>query len=263
MREWWLACPLAAPVMPVGWHVDVVDAPEHGGREALGRLEMMGYRPAPVITTASGRLLFLVAAAARRPADQAERGSRRRARVVDNSLPTQPCPETGLWLGGDSSGEPDIVVRRRGVLVLPPVGVDPPGMTRWLVEPDAVRRPLPRAEDVLGPILHACRDMADRRARRSARLAEAVAGRVAAVLGYAPASISTDRAGRSTPPAAAIPGVVSAASQPGSTGTGVLETPTTTHGAGTPAVTTRTPPGVLPRSDRLRLLRSVASPGLA
>lgn len=168
IREWWLAAPLAAIVLPVGWHVDVIDAPESGGREALGRLEMMGYRPAPAISTASGRLLFLVAAGARRTADFAERGrGRSRKRPVSGgaSLPTQPGPETGLWLGGDCSGAPDIVVRRRGVLVLPPIGPEPPGVTRWLVEPDQVRRPLPRAEDLLGPIVHACRDVVARHHR--------------------------------------------------------------------------------------------------
>jgi hypothetical protein len=166
VREWWLATPLAAIVLPVGWHVDVIDAPEAGGREALGRLEMMGYRPAPTISTASGRLLFLVAAGARRTADFAERGrgrGRKRVSAGGSSLPTQPGPETGLWLGGDCSGTPDIVVRRRGVLVLPPIGPEPPGVTRWLVEPDQVRRPLPRAEDLLGPIVHACRDVSVRR----------------------------------------------------------------------------------------------------
>jgi hypothetical protein len=181
VREWWLAAPLAAVVLPVGWHVDVIDAPESGGREALGRLEMMGYRPAPAISTAAGRLLFLVAAGARRTADFAERRGRGRGRkgtgAGGSALPTQPGPETGLWLGGDCSGAPDIVVRRRGVLVLPPIGPEPPGVTRWLVEPDPVRRPLPRAEDVLGPIVHACRDIAARRQHRSTRLADAVGGR--------------------------------------------------------------------------------------
>jgi hypothetical protein len=180
VREWWLAAPLAAIVLPVGWHVDVIDAPERGGREALGRLEMMGYRPAPAISTAAGRLLFLVAAGARRTADFAERGRggrvRRRTAAGTPALPTQPGPETGLWLGGECSGAPDIVVRRRGVLVLPPIGPELPGVTRWLVEPDPVRRPLPRVEDVLGPIVHACRDVAARQELRSAELAGAIAG---------------------------------------------------------------------------------------
>jgi hypothetical protein len=205
VREWWLAAPLAAIVLPVGWHVDVIDAPESGGREALGRLEMMGYRPAPAISTAGGRLLFLVAAGARRTADFAERGRgrsrvRKRSAVAGSALPTQPGPETGLWLGGDSSGAPDIVVRRRGVLVLPPIGPEPPGVTRWLVEPDAVRRPLPRAEDVLGPIVHACRDVAARQHRRSGQLAGAAIGRGRAL------ELNDDPA-LSRPPAPAAPPV--------------------------------------------------------
>jgi hypothetical protein len=177
VREWWLACPLAAVMMPLGWHVDVIDAPENGAREALGRLEMMGYRPAPAISTGDGRLLFLVAAGARRIADGPPRGrARRRAPQPAPVLPTQTGPETALWLGGDGAGEPDIVIRRRGVLLLPPLGPEPPGAMRWLVEPDPVRRPLPRAEDVLGPLLHACRDVAARRRRRPSRLTDAATG---------------------------------------------------------------------------------------
>lgn len=203
VREWWLAAPLAAIVLPVGWHVDVIDAPEAGGREALGRLEMMGYRPAPAISTASGRLLFLVASGARRTADFAERGrprGRKRAATGGPALPTQPGPETGLWLGGDCSGAPDIVVRRRGVLVLPPIGPEPPGKTRWLVEPDQVRRPLPRPEDLLGPIVHACRDVAARRGKaarpvtvRRPTAPSTVEARPATAPSYGPGGDAVDR----------------------------------------------------------------------
>jgi hypothetical protein len=173
VREWWLASPYAAVVMPLGCHVDVIDAPENCGREALGRLEMMGYRPAPAISTGDGRLLFLVAVGARRNPDDTPRGRARRRPPRPSVLPTQTGPETALWLGGDGAGEPDIVIRRRGVLLLPPLGPEPPGVRRWLVEPDPVRRPLPRAEDVLGPLLHACRDVAARRRSRPARLTDA------------------------------------------------------------------------------------------
>ena len=251
VRDWWLACPLAAVVLPVGWHVDLIDAPECGGREALGRLEMMGYRPAPVISTVSERLLFLVAAGARRPADFAERSRpRSRARLRPGAvLPTQPGPETGLWLGGDCAGAPDIVVRRRGVLVLPPLGPEPPGVTRWLIEPDPVRHPLPRAEDVLGPIVLACRDVANRRLSRTARSGT---GRATTVPGVAagPGVAASGRASAGRPAAAAAgsvaisgngrSGAVGAADSPDAvTGPGLAAG--SRSGSGGPVVGARTP----------------------
>ena len=172
VHGWWLATPLASIVMPIGWHADVLDVPERGGLAALARLEMMGYDPSPVVATASGRVLFFVAASARRPAD------------VSHAEPAGvPHPETSLWLGGDASGAPDIVVRRRGTVMLPPLGPESPGVTRWVEPLHPERRPLPRVEDMLGPVLHACREAAVRRSRRSGRLAAAVAARTAALAG--------------------------------------------------------------------------------
>jgi hypothetical protein len=69
-------------------------------------------------------------------------------------------PETSIWVGGGVPDAPDVIVRRSGLLVAPLLGPEPPGVTRWLVPPAAVRRPLPRMEDVLGPIVFACRDAA-------------------------------------------------------------------------------------------------------
>jgi hypothetical protein len=172
VHGWWLATPLASIVMPVGWHADLLDVPERGGLAALDRLAMMGYRSSPSIATASGRMLFLVAASARRPGDP---GHGEPAGV--------PRPETALWLGGDASGAADIVVRRRGTTVLPPFGPESPGVTRWVEPLRPERPPLPRVEDLLGPVLHACREVVVRRSRRSGRLAAAVAGRTAALSG--------------------------------------------------------------------------------
>ena len=73
-RDRWRAHPEAAIVLPVGWCFDLLEVPERGGREALGRLEVMGHPLPPVIATAAGQLLFLVAALDRHSADEAETG---------------------------------------------------------------------------------------------------------------------------------------------------------------------------------------------
>jgi len=213
VRDRWRTHPEAAIVLPVGWCFDLLDVPERGGREALGRLEMMGHEPPPVIATVAGRLLFLVSALDRRPSDVAEAGSgapaprsaasprsagsgaagaaggvgrgragRREASARDAAAaraavaelepwPTSSTwlasaagcrPETSIWVGGGAPDAPDVVVRRSGLLVVPLLGPEPPGVTRWLVPPAPVRRPLARMEDLLGPIVHACRDAAPR-----------------------------------------------------------------------------------------------------
>ncbi len=69
-------------------------------------------------------------------------------------------PETSIWVGGGVPDAPDVIVRRSGLLVAPLLGPEPPGVTRWLVPPAPRRDPLPRMEEVLGPIVHPCRDAA-------------------------------------------------------------------------------------------------------
>ena len=209
VRDRWRSHPEAAVVLPAGWCFDLLEVPERGGREAIGRLEVMGHRLPPVIATGAGRLLFLVSALDRRGADAAETGSgpaprsaasprpaasaakpagagsaaaRDAAAAWDAAAALAPVtelepwpasstwlasaagcrPETSIWVGGGAPDAPDVVVRRSGLLVAPLLGPEPPGVTRWLVPPATVRRPLPRMEDVLGPIVHACRDAAVR-----------------------------------------------------------------------------------------------------
>lgn len=261
VRDRWRAHPEAAIVLPVGWCFDLLEVPERGGREAIGRLEAQGRRLPPIIATADGRLLFLVSALDRHAGDLAESGSaasapwpagtprpaeavesdevtagspegeaapnRRRtgddragrdvsgrhraggdatdhgdwfedawldpdrpgrdaagreeaardaaaARAAVRELEPWPAsstwlasaagcrPETSIWVGGGVPDAPDVIVRRSGLLVAPLLGPEPPGVTRWLVPPAPRRHPLPRMEDVLGPIVHACRDAAVR-----------------------------------------------------------------------------------------------------
>jgi hypothetical protein len=204
-RVWdrWRSHPEAAVVLPVGWCFDILEVPARGGREALGRLEVMGHRLPPVIATAAGRLLFLVSALDRRPEDLAETGApappsatvappvprpavataggsaaarvaaardaaAARAAVSDpepwpssSSWPASAAgcrPETSIWVGGGAPDAPDVIVRRSGLLVAPLLGAEPVGVTRWLVPPSPTRHPLARMEDVLGPIVRACRD---------------------------------------------------------------------------------------------------------
>jgi hypothetical protein len=209
VRDRWRAHPEAAVVVPVGWCFDLLEVPERGGREAIGRLEVMGHGLPPVIATAGGRLLFLVSALDRHSADVAEAvgapaprspasprpaesdgvpvaGAAGRdkaaardaaaARAAVRQLEPWPAsstwlasaagcrPETSIWVGGGAPDAPDVVVRRSGLLVVPLLGPEPPGVTRWLIPPSTACQPLPRTEDVLGPIVHACRDAAGRAA---------------------------------------------------------------------------------------------------
>jgi hypothetical protein len=246
VHGWWLATPLASIVLPVGWHVDLLDVPERGGLAAVARLEMMGYRLPPTIATASGRILLFVAASARRPAD-----------LSQGEPAGVPRPETALWLGGDPSGVPDIVVRRGGTVVLPPLGPEPPGVTRWVEPLRPGRRSLPRVEDVLGPVLHACREVVVRRSRRSGRLASAVAARTAALTGSTvpvPKTAVTNRgdsAGESVLSARHAPGAGSpaggAAAPPGGTacsGAASAGSPETAAGTCTVAAESSTAPAV-------------------
>lgn len=266
VRDRWRAHPEAAIVLPVGWCFDLLEVPERGGREAIGRLEVLGHRLPPTIATADGRLLFLVSALDRHAGELAESGSaasapwpagtprpaaadgsddgtagppasdpdgssrdrtgrdregrdvpgRHRASCdstdlgsadgswpdggrVDRDRPGRDVagreeaardaaaartavwelepwpasstwlasaagcrPETSIWVGGGVPDAPDVIVRRSGLLVAPLLGPEPPGVTRWLVPPAPRPHPLPRMEDVLGPIVHACRDAAVR-----------------------------------------------------------------------------------------------------
>jgi hypothetical protein len=75
VRDRWRARPEAAIVLPVGWRFDLLELPEGGGREAIGRMVARGHRPPPVIATATGELLFLVSALDRQAGDLAEAGS--------------------------------------------------------------------------------------------------------------------------------------------------------------------------------------------
>jgi Bifunctional DNA primase/polymerase, N-terminal len=231
VRDRWRAHPEAAIVLPVGWCFDLLEVPEWGGREAIGRLEAQGHRLPPVIATATGRLLFLVSALDRNAGELAETGSgtpapgpaatlrsaatprtaasggraepdaagrelagqevsgrdvsgrdvsgreeaardAAAAREAVTELEPWPTsstwlasaagcrPETSIWVGGGVPDAPDVIVRRSGLLVAPLLGPEPPGVTRWLVPPTARRTALPRMEDVLGPIVHACREAA-------------------------------------------------------------------------------------------------------
>ena len=212
VRDRWRAHPEAAVVLPVGWCFDLLEVPERGGREALGRLEVMGHRLPPVIATAAGRLLFLVSALDRNAGDVAEHGTgapaprsaatprpavpgvggsaaareaaardAAAARAVVSEPEPWPAsttwlasaagcrPETSIWVGGGVPDAPDVIVRRSGLLVAPLLGAEPPGVTRWLVPPAPAGRPLPRMEDLLGPIVRACRDAASRPGHGPAR----------------------------------------------------------------------------------------------
>ena len=240
VRDRWRSHPEAAIVLPVGWCFDLLEVPERGGREAIGRLEVQGHRLPPVIATATGGLLFLVSALDRNAGELAETGSgapaprsaatprpaasaegvesgwdlagwdvsgreagpdgagrdeaardAAAARAAVTEMEPWPAsstwlasaagcrPETSIWVGGGVPDAPDVIVRRSGLLVAPLLGPEPPGVTRWLVPPSARRGTLPRMEDVLGPIVHACRDAAlrpapgwvrgGRKGRRSAR----------------------------------------------------------------------------------------------
>jgi len=172
------ASPLAAVVLPVGSGFDLRAVPPQGGRDALNRLESMGYRLPPVIATDAGRLLFFVSAADRRasgpdalaPAlvdavdltetsDSPDPGSGApisgasgaSAGAASRRVAGEVPADTAIWVGGGVPCIPDVVVRRGGLVVAPALGPESPGTTRWLLPPAPARHPLPRTEDVLGP----------------------------------------------------------------------------------------------------------------
>ena len=194
VRDRWRTRPEAAVVLPVGWVFDLLDVPERGGREAIGRLEAAGSPIPPVIASAGGRLLFLVApsdgtlgeaAAGTIPASRAAVPTRSAVpalRTYDDEVSrdaavahVEPWPASSTWLASAAGCRPepsvrgdggpdaaDVVVLRSGLLVAPLLGPEPPGITRWLVPPAPARRGLPRMQDVLGPIVQACQETASR-----------------------------------------------------------------------------------------------------
>jgi len=207
VRDRWRTRPEAAVVLPVGWVFDLLDVPERGGREAIGRLEPAGSPIPPVIASAGGRLLFLVAAsdgtlgaaaAATIPGPLAAVPPRsavpslrtyddevtREAAVTDVEPWPAPStwlasaagcrPEPSVWVDGGGLDAVDVVVVRSGLLVAPLLGPEPPGITRWLVPPAPARRPLSRMQDLLGPIVQACQETASRPSGGSARRSQEV-----------------------------------------------------------------------------------------
>ena len=65
VRAWWARRPKASIVVPTGREFDVVDIPAAPGREALFRLDLMGYRLGPVAQTGDGRVWVFVQVGAR------------------------------------------------------------------------------------------------------------------------------------------------------------------------------------------------------
>ena len=142
VRDRWRAHPDAAIVLPVGWCFDLLEVPERGGREVIGRLEAQGHRPPPVIATADGRLLFLVSALDRNAGELAESGTEStapRSAVVAGSGAladrAEPPPDGVLdrdWAGRDFAGPEeaarDAAAARAAVTELEPW----PASSTWL-----------------------------------------------------------------------------------------------------------------------------------
>jgi hypothetical protein len=127
IRDRWGAEPEASIVLPTGRRFDVLDVPSSAGREALTRLDILGYRLGPVAETAEGRLLVWVTSGTR----------------VLYSL-----GEVGMW----PYDEVDLRCLSCGDYVVAP----PSGRARWLVAPAATSWQLPNAEEIAGTIAKAC-----------------------------------------------------------------------------------------------------------
>jgi Bifunctional DNA primase/polymerase, N-terminal len=130
IRARWSARPEASIVLPTGRLFDVLDVPEFAGREALTRLDIMGYRVGPVAQTAEGRLQFWVSSGARVLYGLGDSGS---------------WPYDMLDLGCLSCGD---------YVVAPPTGG-----ASWVFAPAATSWHLPNAYEIAGTIADACRQV--------------------------------------------------------------------------------------------------------
>jgi Bifunctional DNA primase/polymerase, N-terminal len=133
IRGRWSSEPSASIVLPTGRLFDVLDVPESAGREALTRLDIMGYRLGPVAETAEGRLLIWVATG---------------TRVLYGLSDGRMWPYDVLGLRCLSSG--DYVV------------APPSGDARWVFAPAATSWQLPGADEIVGTVAQACRQVGAR-----------------------------------------------------------------------------------------------------
>jgi hypothetical protein len=130
VRSAWQRHPGAELRLLTGGCFDVLDVPERAGYAALVRLERMAIRPGPVLATAAGRALFLVAP------DAAA------------SLPDL------LYKTGWDDAELDLTCHGAGSSVPAP----PTPLSRWLRPPTPETSPRPpEARLLLGALAYACR----------------------------------------------------------------------------------------------------------
>lgn len=127
IRAAWSADPDASIVLPTGRLFDVLDVPGFAGREALTRLDVMGYRLGPVAETAEGRLQIWVATGTRM-----------------------------LYALGDGGIWPYDPVDLRCLSIGEYVVAPPSGDARWLFAPAATSWHLPGADEIVETIAKAC-----------------------------------------------------------------------------------------------------------
>ena len=133
IRWWWTSRPHAPILIPTGHAFDVIEVPEAAGMGALERLDCLGLRLGPVLSTGGGRIQFLVVPGA--------------------------APDVASFLGG--IGRPgvqlDIECRGEGDFVFaPPSRLGTGSHVRWVREPSLDVRRLPEARILLTSIAYAC-----------------------------------------------------------------------------------------------------------
>lgn len=133
IRWWWTARPHAPILVPTGHSFDVLDVSEAAGYGAVKRLESLGLRLGPVLSTGDGRIQFFVVPGAGPDVENIMRGT----------------DWTGSQLDIECRGEGDFVF-------LPPSRLGMGRHTRWIREPSGDSRRLPDARALLTSIAYAC-----------------------------------------------------------------------------------------------------------
>ena len=139
VRELWAAHPHACVLLPTGRGFDVLDVPESAGLLALARLERLGAALGPVSAAPTGRLHFFARA---------------------DSTATTPAL---LHRWGWTADALDLTLHAEGDwITAPPTRIGHRGPVCWVRRPAPAGRPLPEAEELLGPLAYACSRVAHR-----------------------------------------------------------------------------------------------------
>jgi hypothetical protein len=125
ISRWWGGEPYPV-LLPTGIRFDVLEVPGPPGREALLRLEILGYELGPIAQTGLDRILVWVQAGSRLP-----------------------NPPGTVWMYETL----DIRLHGAGGYVAAP----PSCGTRWFNPPEATGAALPRVVDLIGTLVCACR----------------------------------------------------------------------------------------------------------